>query len=102
MKEGNLLSDVTKKIKDYLCEIESYWYDLPSEIDRGVTSLKEIENLINNLDEETVEKALILVAGLYQRAIRYSYYIPTTVNNFKFIKEWLEKNQRENRPDTIK
>ncbi|MCK4953369.1 hypothetical protein KAS14_06260 [Candidatus Bathyarchaeota archaeon] len=94
------MSDVAKKIKDYLFEIESYWYDLPSEIDRGVNSLKEIENLINNLDEETVEKALILFAGLYQRAIRYSYYIPTTVTNFTFIKEWLEKNQRESRTES--
>ena len=95
------MSDATKKIKDYLLEIESYWYDLPSEIDCGVTSLKEIETLINNLDEETVEQALILVAGLYQRAIRYSYYIPTTVNNFTFLKEWLEKNQRENMAESI-
>jgi hypothetical protein len=86
--------EVDKKITECVEEIMSYRSYAASEVDRIVNSLKKIENLVNNFNEENVEKALKIVTGLYQEVASYSSYIPTTVNNLKFIKERLEKAKK--------
>lgn len=88
------MSDVAKKITECIKEIMSYRSYAASEVDRMVNSLKEVTNIITNVNEENVEKALTMVTGLYQEVASYSSYIPTTVNNLKFIKEWLEKAEK--------
>jgi hypothetical protein len=88
------MSEVDKKITECVEEIMSYRSYAASEVDRIVNSLKKIENLVNNFNEENVEKALKIVTGLYQEVASYSSYIPTTVNNLKFIKERLEKAKK--------
>jgi hypothetical protein len=35
-----------------------------------------------------------MVSRLYLEVASYSSYIPTTVNNLKSIKEWLEKEKK--------
>jgi len=88
------MSEVDKKITECIEEIMSYRSYAASEVDRIVNSLKKIDNFVNNFNEENVEKALKIVTGLYQEVASYSSYIPTTVNNLKFIKEWLEKAKK--------
>ena len=88
------MSEVDKKITEYIEEIMSYRLYAASEVDWIVNSLKKIENFVNNFNEENVEKALTIVTGLYQEVASYSSYIPTTVNNVKFIKKWLEKAKK--------
>jgi len=83
--------EVETKIKECIDEIMSYRSYAASEVDRIVNSLKEIANCVKNSTEENKEKALTKVTGLYQEVASYSSYIPTTVNNLKGIKEWLEK-----------
>ena len=85
------MSDVAKKINECVEEIMSYRSYAASEVDRMVNSLKEVQKLVTNVNEKNVEKALTMVTGLYQEVASYSDYIPTTVNNLKFIKEQLEK-----------
>jgi len=85
------MSEVETKIKECIDEIMSYRSYAASEVDRMVNSLKEIANCLKNPTEENEEKALTKVTGLYQEVASYSSYVPTTANNLKAIKEWLEK-----------
>jgi hypothetical protein len=85
------MSEVETKIKECIDEIMSYRSYAASEVDRMVNSLKEIANCLENPTEENEEKALTKVTGLYQEVASYSSYVPTTANNLKAIKEWLEK-----------
>jgi hypothetical protein len=85
------MSEVETKINECIDEIMSYRSYAASEVDRMVNSLKEIANCVKNPTEENEEKALTKVTGLYQEVASYSSYVPTTANNLKAIKEWLEK-----------
>jgi hypothetical protein len=91
---NDFLSEITKKIKECVSEIEYYSYDAPDLTVPAVNSLKECEELINNLNEENREKALKIVARLYQQARAYSEFVPTSVSNLKYIKDWLEKARK--------
>jgi hypothetical protein len=91
LKGNDFLSEITKKIKECVSEIESYNYDAPDLTVPAVNSLKECEKLVDNLTEENREKALKIVNRLYQQALAYSEYVPTSVSNLKYIKDWLEE-----------
>ncbi|MCW4037916.1 MAG: hypothetical protein NWF13_04180 [Candidatus Bathyarchaeota archaeon] len=88
------MSEITQKIKECVSEIESYSYDAQDLTVPAVNSLKECEKLIDNLNEENREKALKIVARLYQQALAYSEFVPTSVSNLKFIKDWLEQAKK--------
>ena len=89
------MSEITKKIKECVSEIEYYNYDAPDLTVPAVKSLKECEPLVDDLTEENREKALKIVARLYQQALAYSEYVPTSVSNLRYIKEWLEHAKKE-------
>ena len=85
------MSEITQKIKECVSEIESYSYDAPDLTVPAVNSLKDCEKLVDNLNEENREKALKIVTRLYQQALAYSEFVPTSVSNLKYIKDWLEQ-----------
>ena len=94
IKVNDFLSEFSKKIKECVSEIESYNYDAPDLTAPAINSLKECEELINNLNQENIEKAGKIVARLYQQALAYSEFIPTSVSNLRYIKDWLEQAEK--------
>lgn len=90
---GVLMSEVERKIRECVMEFELYRPYAPTEVDQVINSLKEIGNLISDLDSKKMEKALGMVIELYRRLEGkwYSDYIRTTINNLDFTREWLEK-----------
>jgi hypothetical protein len=86
------MSEVEEKIRECLAEIEPFSIFAP-EIEQAARALRDLENLVKDLTKENIEKALRMVAEFYQEALPYSNYLPTTVSNLKFIKEWLEKKK---------
>ena len=94
IKVKDFLSEITEKIKECVSEIESYSYDAPDLTVPAVNSLKKCEKLVDNLNEENREKALKIVARLYQQALAYSEFVPTSVSNLKYIKDWLEQAKK--------
>lgn len=94
IKVNVFLSEISNKIKECVSEIESYSVDAPDLTVTAVNSLQECEELINNLNRENVEKALKIVTRLYQQALAYSEFVPTSVSNLKYIKDWLEQAEK--------
>jgi len=94
IKVNYFLSEISNKIKECVSEIESYNVDAPDLTVTAVNSLQECEELINNLNRENVEKALKIVTRLYQQALAYSEFVPTSVSNLKYIKDWLEQAEK--------
>ena len=94
IKVNDFLSEIPKKIKECISEIESYSYDAPDLTVPAVNSLKDCEKLVDNLNEENREKALKIVNRLYQQALAYSEFVPTSVSNLKYIKDWLEQAKK--------
>ena len=94
IKVSDFLSEIPKKIKECISEIESYSYDAPDLTVPAVNSLKDCEKLVDNLNEENREKALKIVNRLYQQALAYSEFVPTSVSNLKYIKDWLEQAKK--------
>jgi hypothetical protein len=91
LKGNDFLSEIPKKIKECVSEIESYSYDAPDLTVPAVNSLKDCEKLLDTVTEENREKALKIISRLYQQALAYAEYVPTSVKNLKYIKEWLEQ-----------
>ena len=91
------MSEIENKIKECIAEIEPYRIyaseSHASEIDLAVKSLKEVDDLIKNLNEENAKRALEIVTEFLNRNAAYSSYIPRTASNLQFIKEWLKKQK---------
>lgn len=88
------MSEIENKVKECIAEIEPYRF-YSADIDLAVKALKEVTNLINNLNEENRKKALEIVTGFLDRTAAYQSYIPRTTSNLKFVKEWLEEQKQE-------
>ncbi len=86
----NMMSEAAQKIHECIAEIEYYQYDAPDLTVPAINSLKECATLITRLTEENRVKALVIAARLYQQALAYAQYVPTSVRNLRALKEWLE------------
>jgi hypothetical protein len=87
------LSEIENRIRECIAQIKHYRSYPLTLTDQMTYALKEIENLIGNLNSENIEKALEIVTRLDRQLSTewYSGYIGTTLDNLKFIREWLEK-----------
>jgi len=85
-----MMAEAAQKVHECIVEIEYYQYDAPDLTIPAVNSLKECATLITKLTVENRAKALAIATRLYQQALAYAQYVPTSVRNLRALKEWLE------------
>lgn len=86
--------EVEKKIEECIEELSRYKY-FSSEAQTAIETFEELKNQVRNLTRENIDDVIRGVEEYYRRSLSYSGFIPKTVENLKFIKEWLEKKKQE-------
>jgi len=88
------MSEVEEKIDECIRELSRY-RRFSREVEAAIRSLEELKERVRSLTREDVDEVLRGVEEGYRRSLAYAYYIPKTVANLKYIKEWLEKRREE-------
>ena len=86
--------EVEKKIDECIEELSRYRY-FSSEVETAIESFKKLKKQIKNLTRENIDDVIRGVEEGYRGSLAYSGFIPKTVENLRFIKEWLEKKKQE-------
>jgi len=80
-------------VEDILKKLEQCDFEIGGYSTEASDRLKEIVNLVKNLTKENRGKALKMVNEMLSQMEPYEFYIPTSVENFRAIKEWLDKQK---------
>ncbi len=88
------MSEIEKKIDECIEEL-SYYKHLSPEVEEAIRGFERLKERLRNLTRENIDDILRIVELSYQRSQAYSHFIPKTVANLKYIKEWLERKREE-------
>lgn len=86
------MSEVEGKIDECIAELKQYRF-FSAEADNAIRGLEELKGQLRNLTKENIDGVLRGVEEGYRASLAYSGYVPKTVENLKFIKEWLERKK---------
>jgi hypothetical protein len=91
---GILMSEIEEKIDECIAEIKPYRM-YSSEVNNAIKSLETLKEQLKNITKENIDEVIRSVEEGYRGSLAYASYIPKTVENLKFIKEYLEKKKAE-------
>jgi len=84
------MSEVEAKIDECIAELKPYRM-FSSEASNAIKSLETLKEQLKNLTKENIDEVIRGVDEGYRGSLAYANFIPKTVENLKFIKEYLEK-----------
>ncbi|MCC6017178.1 MAG: hypothetical protein LM582_09075 [Desulfurococcaceae archaeon] len=84
------IEEVIKKIDECIQELDRYKY-FSSEAWTAIDYLGKVKNMLRNLNKENAQQILGILNEMIRQGQPYSSFIPRTIENLKFIREWLEK-----------
>ncbi|MEM1580986.1 MAG: hypothetical protein QXK89_00530 [Candidatus Bathyarchaeia archaeon] len=87
-------SQIENKINECIEELSRYKY-FSHEVEEAIESFKKLREQLKNLTKENIDEIINGVEEGYRSSLPYSGFIPKTVANLKFIKEWLESRRSE-------
>ncbi|MGB9717034.1 MAG: hypothetical protein ACPL4E_01150 [Thermoproteota archaeon] len=85
-----LMSEVEAKIDECIAELKPYRM-FSSEASSAIKGLEMLKEQLKNLTKENIDEVIRSVDEGYRGSLAYANYIPKTVENLRFIKEYLEK-----------
>lgn len=88
------VSEVEKKIDECIAELSRYKL-ISADARAAIENLERLKGQIKSLTKQTVDELIKLLDEQQRRAAAYASFIPKTVANLKFIREWLEKKKAE-------
>ncbi|MBO3842586.1 hypothetical protein KEJ27_03415 [Candidatus Bathyarchaeota archaeon] len=88
------MSEIEKKIDECIEELSQYRF-FSAEAEMAIKNFEELKKQMKNLSRENIDDIIRGVEEGYRASLPYSGFLPTTVANLKFIKEWLEKKKEE-------
>jgi len=65
------------------------------EIDSAIQGLMKLIEVTKTLDKENPERPIEGVTEGHQRSLPYGSFIPETVANLKYVKEWFENQKKQ-------
>ncbi|MEM2930197.1 MAG: hypothetical protein QW797_05000 [Thermoproteota archaeon] len=86
------MSELEEKINECISELKPFRM-FSSEASNAIKGLEALKEQLRNLTKENIDEVLKGVEEGYRGSLAYSNYIPKTVENLKFIKEYLEKKK---------
>ncbi len=84
------IAEVEKRIDECIQELGRFKAISP-EARAGIENLERLKGQIRSLTKQTAQELLKMIDEQLKRASAYAAFIPKTVENLKFIKEWLQK-----------
>jgi hypothetical protein len=88
------MSEIEAKINECIEELSRYRF-FSREVEEAIGNFKKLKEQIKNLTRENIDYIISGVEEGYRSSLPYSGFIPKTVANLKFIKEWLENKRTE-------
>ncbi len=88
------MSEIEDKINECIKELSRYIY-FSREAREAIENFEKLKEQIKNLTKENINYIISGVEEGYRSSLPYSGFIPKTVENLKFIKEWLENKRAE-------
>jgi predicted RNA-binding protein with EMAP domain len=82
--------EVEKRIDECIKELDRF-KALSPDARMAVENLQKLKNEIKSLTKEKAQEWLKTLDEFSKRASAYASFIPKTIENVKFIKEWLQK-----------
>jgi thermostable 8-oxoguanine DNA glycosylase len=86
------MSELEGKIEECIAELKPYVMFSP-DANNAIKGLEQLKEQLKNLTKENIDEVLRGVDEGYRGSLAYSNYIPKTVENLRFIKEWLENKK---------
>lgn len=86
------MQELEEKIEECIAELKPYRM-FSSEATNAIKGLEQLKEQLKNLTKENIDEVIRGVEEGYRGSLAYSNYIPKTVANLKFIKEWLESRK---------
>jgi len=91
MTRGSMsAAEVEKRIDECIKELDRF-KALSPDARAAIENLQKLKNEIKSLTKEKAREWLKTLDELSKRASAYASFIPKTIENVKFIKEWLQK-----------
>lgn len=84
------MSEVEAKIDECIAELKPYRM-FSSEVSSAIKGLENLKERLKNITRENIDEIIKGVEEGYRGSLAYANYIPKTVENLRFIKEYLEK-----------
>ncbi|MEM2792352.1 MAG: hypothetical protein QW099_04870 [Candidatus Bathyarchaeia archaeon] len=88
------MSEIEEKIDECIEELSQYRF-FSAEAEMAIKNFEELKKQLKNLSRENIDGIIRGIEEGYTVALPYAGFLPTTVANLKFIKEWLEKKKEE-------
>jgi predicted nucleic acid-binding Zn-ribbon protein len=84
------VAEVEKRIDECIKELDRF-KALSPEARTAIENLQRLKSDIKALTKEKAQEWVKLIDELSKRASAYASFIPKTVENIKFIRDWLQK-----------
>ncbi|MBO3797575.1 MAG: hypothetical protein QXU11_07760 [Thermoproteota archaeon] len=84
------MSEVESKIDECIAELKPYRM-FSSEASNAIKGLEMLKEQLKNITKENIDEIIKGVEEGYRGSLAYANFIPKTVENLRFIKEYLEK-----------
>jgi hypothetical protein len=88
------VEEVIRRIDESIQELSRYKL-FSQDVRVAIEFLERMKSEVRSLSKEKAQQLLAAVNEMYRQAQNYASFIPRTVENAKFIKEWLEKKVSE-------
>lgn len=86
------MSEVEAKIDECIAELKPYRM-FSSEAGNAIKGLEMLKEQLKNITRENIDEIIKGVEEGYRGSLAYANFIPKTVENLRFIKEYLEKKK---------
>jgi len=83
-------AEVEKRIDECIKELDRF-KALSPEARTAIENLQRLKSDIKALTKEKAQELVKLIDEFSKRASAYASFIPKTIENMKFIREWLQK-----------
>uniref|UniRef100_A0A7C5TGU3 Uncharacterized protein n=1 Tax=Ignisphaera aggregans TaxID=334771 RepID=A0A7C5TGU3_9CREN len=91
---GTGIEEVRKKIDECIEELSRYKFFSP-EAWSAIDYLEKLKEQLKNLTKQSAQELIKVIDEMYKKAQVYASFIPKTIENLRFIREWLEKKLSE-------
>lgn len=88
------IPEVEEKINECIAELSRYKAFSP-QAKQAIEELEKLKEEIRSLNKQKAEGLIKVIEEYQKRSAAYAYLIPKTIENLKYIKEWLESKKEE-------
>ncbi len=86
--------EIKRRIDECITEMKPFTY-FSHDAEVAIKSFEELKRTIENIDKKDVPSIIRGLEEGYEKSLAYSSLVPKTVENLRFIIEWLKRKAEE-------